>query len=243
MNIFIKKAFAKSLHHFGVLPNPPPRNLFRYFFDLRYLTEGEAPNDRGCRACGKIGHLVRDCPKKKDRKDDEKPAKKPARKEKKRSPVEEKAPSPIEPPPPAPPKPKLSDESPNDLMAVLSGLGIVDGGDHKASTADGAISAQALEESLLSDSKPKPSAPPGFQLTSLGHPSSQLFPSLGLEPQEPSRNMMDHLFPRQPMTPPSESADARGPFLSNLTPSAAPNLFREPFNSLDLGLPKQNQQQ
>ena len=29
------------------------------------MTDGEPPNDRGCRACGKIGHLVRDCPRKK----------------------------------------------------------------------------------------------------------------------------------------------------------------------------------
>ena len=29
------------------------------------LTDGAPPNDRGCRACGKIGHLVADCPRKK----------------------------------------------------------------------------------------------------------------------------------------------------------------------------------
>jgi len=29
------------------------------------LSDGPPPNDRGCRACGKIGHLVRDCPRKK----------------------------------------------------------------------------------------------------------------------------------------------------------------------------------
>jgi hypothetical protein len=34
-------------------------------WDPDYLTDGRPPNDRGCRACGKIGHLVKDCPKKK----------------------------------------------------------------------------------------------------------------------------------------------------------------------------------
>ena len=36
-----------------------------YFFDRENLTDGYPPNDRGCRACGKIGHLVADCPRKK----------------------------------------------------------------------------------------------------------------------------------------------------------------------------------
>jgi len=38
-------------------------NIQDYFFDHRLLTNGAPPNDRGCRACGKIGHLVADCPR------------------------------------------------------------------------------------------------------------------------------------------------------------------------------------
>ena len=35
----------------------------RFFFDVYYLTDGyEAPTDRNCRVCGKIGHIARDCP-------------------------------------------------------------------------------------------------------------------------------------------------------------------------------------
>ena len=34
-----------------------------FLWDPNYLTHGERPNDRGCLACGKIGHLVKDCPR------------------------------------------------------------------------------------------------------------------------------------------------------------------------------------
>lgn len=35
-----------------------------FFFDSKVLTDGElAPNDRCCRICGKIGHYMKDCPK------------------------------------------------------------------------------------------------------------------------------------------------------------------------------------
>uniref|UniRef100_A0A803Y339 CCHC-type domain-containing protein n=1 Tax=Meleagris gallopavo TaxID=9103 RepID=A0A803Y339_MELGA len=38
--------------------------LQEYFFDSKVLTDGElAPNDRCCRVCGKIGHYMKDCPK------------------------------------------------------------------------------------------------------------------------------------------------------------------------------------
>jgi len=40
-----------------------------YFFDAKILMDGEeAPNDRCCRICGKIGHFVRDCPRKRRKK-------------------------------------------------------------------------------------------------------------------------------------------------------------------------------
>lgn len=39
-------------------------SLQDYFFDSKVLTDGElAPNDRCCRICGKIGHYMKDCPK------------------------------------------------------------------------------------------------------------------------------------------------------------------------------------
>ncbi len=41
-----------------------PCFLFQnYLWDPEHLCDGPPPNDRGCRACGKIGHLVRDCPR------------------------------------------------------------------------------------------------------------------------------------------------------------------------------------
>ncbi|XP_059160708.1 terminal uridylyltransferase 4-like [Physella acuta] len=46
-----------------------------YFFDTDLLSECRPPNVRGCRRCGKIGHLVRHCPA--GRKDDEQQKSKP----------------------------------------------------------------------------------------------------------------------------------------------------------------------
>ena len=39
-----------------------------YFFDRQLLTDGAPPNDRGCRACGKIGHIVAECPRSRQKK-------------------------------------------------------------------------------------------------------------------------------------------------------------------------------
>jgi len=67
MNLYIKKAFINGRKLFGTpFKYDPPgyRTIQDYFFDPELLTDGAPPNDRGCRACGKIGHLVADCPRK-----------------------------------------------------------------------------------------------------------------------------------------------------------------------------------
>jgi len=68
MNLYIKKAFINGRRLFGTPFKQAPagyRTVQDYFFDPELLTDGAPPNDRGCRACGKIGHLVADCPRKK----------------------------------------------------------------------------------------------------------------------------------------------------------------------------------
>ena len=40
---------------------PPPLLLQTYLFNYRELTDGEPPNDKCCRRCGKIGHRAKDC--------------------------------------------------------------------------------------------------------------------------------------------------------------------------------------
>lgn len=40
-----------------------------YLFDKRLLTDGTPPNDRGCRWCGKIGHIVKECPNKQQKRE------------------------------------------------------------------------------------------------------------------------------------------------------------------------------
>ncbi|XP_061540719.1 terminal uridylyltransferase 4 isoform X2 [Phycodurus eques] len=64
MTNFIMKAFINGRKLFGTPSYPVPGTEVDYFFDAKVLTDGElAPNDRCCRICGKIGHYMKDCPK------------------------------------------------------------------------------------------------------------------------------------------------------------------------------------
>ncbi|XP_068095078.1 terminal uridylyltransferase 4 isoform X2 [Hyperolius riggenbachi] len=79
MTNFIMKAFINGRKLFGTPFYPPLMHEAEYFFDSKVLTDGElAPNDRCCRVCGKIGHYMKDCPKrrrvkkKENEKDDDK---------------------------------------------------------------------------------------------------------------------------------------------------------------------------
>ncbi|XP_061681490.1 terminal uridylyltransferase 4 isoform X5 [Syngnathoides biaculeatus] len=64
MTNFIMKAFINGRKLFGTPFYPVPGTEVDYFFDAKVLTDGElAPNDRCCRICGKIGHYMKDCPK------------------------------------------------------------------------------------------------------------------------------------------------------------------------------------
>nr|XP_033771993.1 terminal uridylyltransferase 4 isoform X2 [Geotrypetes seraphini] len=82
MTNFIMKAFINGRKLFGIPFYPQPGREVEYFFDSKVLTDGElAPNDRCCRVCGKIGHYMKDCPKrrrtkkKENDKDDDKDVK------------------------------------------------------------------------------------------------------------------------------------------------------------------------
>ena len=61
---YILTAFIRGRERFGIPRFDIPQELLqRYFFDVYYLTDGyEAPTDRNCRVCGKIGHIAKDCP-------------------------------------------------------------------------------------------------------------------------------------------------------------------------------------
>uniref|UniRef100_A0A8D0DXN6 Terminal uridylyl transferase 4 n=1 Tax=Salvator merianae TaxID=96440 RepID=A0A8D0DXN6_SALMN len=64
MTNFIMKALINGRKLFGTPFYPVVGREAEYFFNSKVLTDGElAPNDRCCRICGKIGHYMKDCPK------------------------------------------------------------------------------------------------------------------------------------------------------------------------------------
>ncbi|XP_066479231.1 terminal uridylyltransferase 4 isoform X1 [Tiliqua scincoides] len=82
MTNFIMKALINGRKLFGTPFYPVVGREAEYFFNSKVLTDGElAPNDRCCRVCGKIGHYMKDCPKrrrlkkKENERDDEKEVK------------------------------------------------------------------------------------------------------------------------------------------------------------------------
>ncbi|XP_013779979.1 terminal uridylyltransferase 4-like [Limulus polyphemus] len=72
MHTYIMKTFIRAREMFGTPLERPPLDydrVYDYLFDRWQLTDGLPPNDRGCRACGKIGHKVKDCSQRRAMKD------------------------------------------------------------------------------------------------------------------------------------------------------------------------------
>lgn len=67
MASYIMSTFIRGRELFGFPRyDIPPQLCQRFFFDVYFLTDGyEAPTDRNCRVCGKIGHIAKDCPRSK----------------------------------------------------------------------------------------------------------------------------------------------------------------------------------
>ncbi|KAI1289877.1 Terminal uridylyltransferase 7 [Halotydeus destructor] len=67
MATYIKIVFRLGRNHFGKYPANPnfgllPMNAhFLYYFNIRFLTPGQAPTSGRCRYCGTIGHVMRNC--------------------------------------------------------------------------------------------------------------------------------------------------------------------------------------
>ncbi|XP_076309141.1 terminal uridylyltransferase 7-like [Tachypleus tridentatus] len=72
MHTYIMKTFIRAREMFGIPLERAPTgydHVYDYLFDRWQLTDGLPPNDRGCRACGKIGHKVKDCSRRRATKD------------------------------------------------------------------------------------------------------------------------------------------------------------------------------
>lgn len=70
MNNYIMKTFINGRNVYGTPVSRIPSGYATpgdYFFDTARLKEGKPPTDRCCRACGKIGHIVKDCHMKKNK--------------------------------------------------------------------------------------------------------------------------------------------------------------------------------
>ncbi|XP_054280823.1 terminal uridylyltransferase 4-like [Macrosteles quadrilineatus] len=71
MSLYIIKALRKGRNHFArpvKIQMRDSKTIEAYFMNVRELTDGEPPNDRGCRVCKSIGHKERECPQKRKKK-------------------------------------------------------------------------------------------------------------------------------------------------------------------------------